>query len=369
VTELSPALQQFVGGLPLERGPILEFVAQAAEAIPAGARVLDVGAGDSPYRELFEHVKYETSDWEHSVHPGARKVDHIGPADDLPVGDAEFDAVILTQVLEHVPEPVAVLKELGRVVKPGGRLYVTVPLAWELHELPFDFWRYTSPGLHALLTAADLRPISIAPRNDCFSTLAQLVANVGHTLGAYPDGRDGERAQAAAELGAMAQRMLAFTDLDVRKILPLGYGVIAERPDGITTQTGSGDLAAAGLDGARAFRTLTFAADILADPAVLRAYAEQFSGADDATLVIYAPGVDVDEAGQRLMQLVSAVGLDGADAPDMLALPTPGRGPEDAIAAACHAVLSRQPPWSLFGALPWVHVGSAAKLKELASQT
>jgi SAM-dependent methyltransferase len=270
-----------------------------------------------------------------------------------------------------VPDPGAVLRELRRVVRPGGRLYITVPLAWELHELPFDFWRYTSPGLASLLAAADLRAIEVRPRNDCFSTLAQLVANVGHTLGAYPDGRDGERAQAAADLGAMAQRMLAYSSLDVRRILPLGYGVVAERPGGgAQTAPGRGDVQAAGVGDARAFRTLAFAADVLADPAVLRAYAGQFGAGDDATLVIYAPDVDVPEAERRLLTLVDALGLAGDDAPDMLALAYPERAPDEtALAAACHAVLARQPPWGAFGALPWVHVGSAATLRELASRT
>src|SRR5688572_22268995 len=106
--EVSPELARFVAGIPIERGPILEFMREAAAEVPPGARVLDVGAGDSPYRELFAHARYESNDWEHSVHPGARRVDHIGPADDLPVPDEAFDAVLFTQVLEHVPDPPAV---------------------------------------------------------------------------------------------------------------------------------------------------------------------------------------------------------------------------------------------------------------------
>ena len=140
--------------------------------------------------ELFTHLRYENTEWQHSPHPGARSVDHIGPAHDLPVGDGEYDAVLCTQVLEHVPDPQAVLRELHRILRPGGRLYMTLPLAWELHELPFDFFRYTPHGLYSLLGDAGFEDLDIRPRNDCFETLAQLLSNVHTMVGSAADGRD-----------------------------------------------------------------------------------------------------------------------------------------------------------------------------------
>ena len=73
--------------------------------------------------------------------------------------------------------------ELYRVLRPGGRLYMTVPLAWELHEMPFDFFRYTPHGLATILGGAGFAQLDIRPRNDCFATLAQLLQNVGSTMG------------------------------------------------------------------------------------------------------------------------------------------------------------------------------------------
>ncbi len=89
--------------------------------------MLDVGAGDAPYRELFEHTEYVTVDWDRSVHKGARSASIIASADMLPVDDGSVDLVLLTQVLEHVPDPASVLAEMARVLKPGGTLYATVP--------------------------------------------------------------------------------------------------------------------------------------------------------------------------------------------------------------------------------------------------
>src|SRR5690606_22527663 len=150
---------------------------------------------------------------EHSVHPGARAVDHVGPAHDLPVPDGAYDAVLCTQVLEHVPNPAEVLAELYRVLRPGGRVYLTVPLTWELHELPFDFFRYTAPGLERLFTDAGFVAPEIRPRNDCFATIAQLMRNLRFSLGSYPDGRDPQRVEALRALTAMAEQVEAFAGL------------------------------------------------------------------------------------------------------------------------------------------------------------
>src|SRR5437660_387104 len=90
--------------------------ARPARAGAPGTSVLDVGAGDAPYREMFKHVRYVTTDWAQSEHPGARAADVVAPADALPLQDGAFGVVLCTQVLEHVPEPSAVLAECFRVL-------------------------------------------------------------------------------------------------------------------------------------------------------------------------------------------------------------------------------------------------------------
>ena len=367
--QISERLRSFTAGLPGERVSLLEFAQRAARELAPGSRLIDVGAGDSPYRELFGHLQYESSDWEHSVHPGARAVDHVGPAHDLPVPDGAYDAVLCTQVLEHVPNPDAVIAELHRVLRPGGRLYMTVPLAWELHELPFDFYRYTPHGLAHILGAAGFEHLDIRPRNDCFTTLAQLLDNAGSTMGRYPDGRDGRRAEAQMTLRAMAAKIASYADLDARMIFPLGYSVVARRPGPSEGRVAEADRDAVGLSGTRRFVTLCFAADVVTEPALLAAYAGHFGGTDDATLVIYAPNADPGTTGTMLGGLVAALGLDGPDSPDMLALPYPGRAPDEAaMACAVDAVLSLRPPWGAFSGVPWTYAGTLDALRQRAAQ-
>ena len=142
-----------------------------------------MGAGNAPYRELFEHAEYVTIDWGESIHEEAQRSDVIASAESIPVASASFDCVLMTQVLEHVPSPDAVLAEMYRLLRPGGTIAVTVPLAWELHELPHDYFRFTARGLEVSLERAGFEAIGVKPRNDCFTTIAQLVQNVGWTMG------------------------------------------------------------------------------------------------------------------------------------------------------------------------------------------
>jgi hypothetical protein len=199
---------------------------------------------------------------------------------------------------------------------------MTVPLAWELHEMPFDFFRYTPHGLERLLHATGFTELDIRPRNDCFRTLAQLLSNIGAMVGSYPDGRDAQRAEAAAMLRAMSAQVASYAGLDARQIFPLGYSVVATRPAAQPAEPRpQEDRATVGLQDARRFVTLCFAADLFADPRVLRGYASHFSSEDDATLVIYAPHVDPQEAGAALVDLVGRLELDGPGSPGRLDRP------------------------------------------------
>lgn len=225
------AIEFFVSEFPWERRSIHTFVARMAHHLPAGTDLLDAGAGESPYRALFAHCRYVTADWPQSVHKGGQAADISASLEELPVPSGSFDAVLCTQVLEHVGEPLAVLRELHRILRPSGELWLTVPLVWPLHEEPYDFFRYTSYGLRHLLLQAGFDPVEVEPRNGAFATLAQLLATAEQFVGDGTDGMTKQRRRLFADMRRLAPQLAAFDHLDRLRILPLGYSVraIAER--------------------------------------------------------------------------------------------------------------------------------------------
>ncbi len=141
---------------------IRRFVKQCAAAIPPGARVLDAGAGERPYERFFGHVRYQSTD---VAIPSGDRTRHAYACslERIPIRDGTYDAVILTEVLEHVPHPAGAVREVARILKPGGRAYITVPQGWGIHYEPHHYFNFTRYGLLLLLKEAGLEGIEVRP--------------------------------------------------------------------------------------------------------------------------------------------------------------------------------------------------------------
>ena len=111
--------------------------------------LLDFGCGAKPYQNLFTNVdNYIGIDIENEGHD--HKNEHIDVYYDgktIPFDNETFDSVLSSEVLEHVPNVDECIKEIGRVLKPAGKMLITVPFVWQEHELPFDFRRFSSSGI------------------------------------------------------------------------------------------------------------------------------------------------------------------------------------------------------------------------------
>jgi SAM-dependent methyltransferase len=93
----------------------------------------------------------------------------------LPFRADAFDAIKATEVLEHVPDPAAALRECARVLHAGGHLVLTAPFLERLHGDPEDYSRFTDRMWTRLLAEAGLRPVQIARQGGYFTHLAGLV--------------------------------------------------------------------------------------------------------------------------------------------------------------------------------------------------
>jgi SAM-dependent methyltransferase len=112
-------------------------------------RLLDLGCGKVPFYGLYREYVSETVcvDWGHSLH-GDNHLDREGDlTEDLPFVDASFDSILLSDVLEHIPTPEQLWFEMARLLRPGGKLLLSVPFFYWLHEESYDFYRYTKYAL------------------------------------------------------------------------------------------------------------------------------------------------------------------------------------------------------------------------------
>lgn len=149
--------QQFLPGLLgiwvnpfyLARKGLYREMTRCASALKG--RLLDVGCGQKPYTRLFDVDEYIGLEIDTPENRLRKHADQYYDGTRFPFPDASFDGVLCNQVLEHVFEPTIFISEIRRVLRPGGRLLLTVPFVWDEHEQPWDYARYTSFGLRHLL--------------------------------------------------------------------------------------------------------------------------------------------------------------------------------------------------------------------------
>lgn len=122
--------------------------------------ILDVGCGTKPYRAFIPATRYVGLDIDNPETRRRGFADLFYDGTSFPLGDASFDGVLCSQVFEHVFRPRDFLAEIHRVLRPGGRLLLTVPFIWDEHEKPVDFGRYSSFGLRAVLTEAGFEVVA-----------------------------------------------------------------------------------------------------------------------------------------------------------------------------------------------------------------
>lgn len=234
--ELSSRLKDFLREYPYERHAILDFVINSSAQLPSGSHILDAGAGDAPYRELFHHCTYVTCDYLGTMyHDKDRyKPDIECDLRHIPTLAKTFDAILCTQVLEHIDDPLAVLREFHRILKPGGHLFLTVPFMWPVHMQPYDFYRYTPFSLRNLFSRSDFLVQSIHPHCGYFTTIAQLIH--GHRQWLLPFKQGPLRHITGLGFGWLLTRVCApllvsLDKYDRARTFTLGYACHCTRAD------------------------------------------------------------------------------------------------------------------------------------------
>ncbi|UPH89130.1 class I SAM-dependent methyltransferase [Synechococcus sp. NB0720_010] len=185
----SISLKAFLNTLP-GREPSLnqhDWVIGQLQSLRQGSSLLDVGAGCQPYRPYTSHLKYVTQDfcqysplasfgdqsesWDYGS-----SIDIISDITSIPCRDQSFDAILCTEVLEHVFAPIEAITEMLRLLKPGGLLIITVPFRSLYHMYPHYYYSGFSSCFFSTFIEKNsfpLESLSIQPNGTYADNIAQ----------------------------------------------------------------------------------------------------------------------------------------------------------------------------------------------------
>jgi SAM-dependent methyltransferase len=198
----------------------------------AKGRLVDLGCGQVP---LFGAYKDHISDnicvdWANTIHRNEYLDHECDLTQTLPFASETFDTVILSDVLEHVPEPEHLWREMARILTRGGNALISVPFYYKLHEVPHDYYRYTDNALRRFARRAGFEMLLLAPIGGTPEILADLLAKhlqyvpvAGRALAVATQSVAG-----AFRNTRLGKKLSAQTGIH----FPLGYFLIARRADG-----------------------------------------------------------------------------------------------------------------------------------------
>lgn len=127
-----------------------KWIKEKLGQIPAGLKILDAGAGEQQFKPFCRHLKYTSQDFGKydgigdgkGIQMGKwdnRELDIVSDITDIPAESDFFDIVFCSEVLQHLPRPSEAIREMLRVLKPGGTIILTAPFASITHFSPFHY--------------------------------------------------------------------------------------------------------------------------------------------------------------------------------------------------------------------------------------
>ena len=144
----------------------------------AKGELLDLGCGKVPLYEAYREFITDNTcvDWDNKFHKNEYLDYALDLTKNLPFNDSEFDTIILSDVLEHIPVPEQLWKEMARILSTNGKIIMNVPFYYWLHEEPYDYYRYTEFALRRFVETSGLRLIQLEPIGGAPEIMADIFA-------------------------------------------------------------------------------------------------------------------------------------------------------------------------------------------------
>lgn len=166
--------QSFKNPIFLQLNFAIESVKSYFQSLPNDKKltIVDFGCGQKPYEVFVNNHEYIGID----IDKSNDKADIYADITNIPIDDGAADIVTSFYVLEHVEEPQKVINEKFRILKKNGELFMLIPMYWEEHEQPYDFFRFTRFGIIKLMENAGFKDIKVREINTAPSILGMNLA-------------------------------------------------------------------------------------------------------------------------------------------------------------------------------------------------
>jgi SAM-dependent methyltransferase len=220
-----------------------DWVKKTLANIPKGTRILDAGAGESQFKKFCSHLEYIAQDFGRYDGSGDTKglqtgkwnqvgLDILSDITQIPEPDGSFGAIMCTEVLEHLPDPLAAIREFRRLLTVGGFLILTAPFCSLTHFSPFHFYSGFGVSFYEKhLEEKGFRVLEIQTNGNYFEFLAQELRRL--PLIAHNYSQDHPRFYERPVLGILLRMLQRFTDKDKGsdELLCFGYHVLASKAE------------------------------------------------------------------------------------------------------------------------------------------
>jgi len=219
----------------------IEWIRQQLQKLPAGSRLLDAGAGEQAYRPYCTHLKYVSQDFAQydpkAMNRGLQMekwdygtLDIVSDITSIPEPDKSFDAILCSEVFEHIPDPQAAMKEFSRLLRPQGKLILTAPFCSMTHFAPYHF----STGFNRYFYEHHLPLLgftidSIDYNGNYFDYLGQELKRADHVAIEYASDKPSWMEYQALKIVRRMMKRFSTTGKSSTELLSMGLHVAATR--------------------------------------------------------------------------------------------------------------------------------------------
>ncbi|MEO8003689.1 MAG: class I SAM-dependent methyltransferase [Betaproteobacteria bacterium] len=193
-------------------------------------RLLDLGCGKAPLFIVYKDYASEVicADWANTTNRSEHLDLECDLTRELPFVANEFDTIILSDVLEHIPNPELLWSEISRVLNSNGKVLVNVPFFYWIHEAPHDYYRYTEYALRRFVDRAGLKMVELDAIGGAPEIMADLLAK--NMLRVPRIGDPAARLVQWITSIFLATRLGKRISRSTAETFPYGYFLVAQKP-------------------------------------------------------------------------------------------------------------------------------------------